>query len=531
MTPLADALPSTVASQAQLLDGLVQAIGREHVLTSETDRRFYSQDVFRSGVPPLAVVRPRTVEEVQRCVALCAAAGAAIVPRGGGMSYTDGYLPIRPLSVSFDLQGLDQIVELRPEDRVVTVEAGCTWRTLEAALAPHGLRTPYWGPFSGRNATVGGAMSQNSAFWGAVQAGSAARNVLGLEVVTADGGLLGVGALGGHPSAPAFWRDHGPELTGLFTGDCGALGVKVRVTLPLERRPAARGVVAFAFDDPYAVLRALSEMSREQLISEACFFDKGQQDARVTDAKIPLSQMIATARAVAKTDGLGAALGMAMAGRRYLADVSYSLNLILEAPSAFELRRRLRAVRVIARGEGGRPINAMIARVLTADSFPTAETTLADHRFLPVHAIVPHSRAAAVYAEVSALFTANRQACERLSVTTGVFSIAVGAGAILIEPTWHWTGAFLEGHPRLYDVTPERLGSHPPNPQAEALVEDMRRQMMEIFLAAGAAHFQLGKVYPFQRSRNAANLALLSHLKATLDPDGLMNPGALWAQV
>lgn len=510
-----------------LVDGLVQAIGPERVMTTKDDRRFYSQDVYRSGVPPLAVVRPGSVEEVQRCVALCAASGAAIVPRGGGMSYTDGYLSARAHAVAFDLQALDRIVSLDVEDRVVTVEAGCTWRTLEAALAPHGLRTPYWGPFSGRNATIGGAMSQNSAFWGAVQAGSAAQNVLGLEVVLADASLLGVGALGGRAQAPVFWRDHGPDLTGLFTGDCGALGLKVRVTLPLERRPASRGVVAFSFADPHAVLRALSAMAREQLISEACFFDKGQQDARVTDARVPLRQMIATAGAVAKEAGIGAAVGMALAGQRYLAEVPCSLNLIVEGSCAADLKRRLVAIRAIAKVERARPLNAMIARVLTADHFPTAETTLADHRFLPVHAIVPHSRAAAVYRGVTELFAAHADDCRRLAVTTGVFSIAVGAGAILIEPTWHWTGAFLESHPRLFAVPSQRLGHHAPNHDAEAFVGQMRERMLALFLEAGAAHFQLGKVYPFRRSRGTANIALLDDLKRRLDPEGLMNPGAL----
>jgi FAD/FMN-containing dehydrogenase len=370
-------------------------------------------------------------------------------------------------------------------------------------------------------------MSQNSAFWGAVQAGSAAQNVLGLEVVTADGNLLGVGAHGGPPNAPVFWRDHGPELTGLFTADCGALGLKVCLSLPLERRPPARSVIAFGFDDPYAVLRALSELAREQLITEACFFDQGQQNARVTDAKIPLAQLLSTGWAVARESGPAAALGMALAGKRYLADVVCSLNLIVEASCRPELKRRMAEIRAIAAREQGRAINPMIARVLCADHFPVPETTLAEHRFLPVHGIVPHSRAAALYAEIVALFAANAEACKRLSVTTGVFSIAVGAGAILIEPTWHWTGAFLEGHARLYEVPPERLGNNPPNPEAEAFVDNMRFQMMEIFLAAGAANFQLGKVYPFQRSRNAANLALLTHLKHQLDPQGLMNPGAL----
>ena len=519
--------PDIDAPGVALVDSLVQTLGADRVLTSEGDRRFYSQDVFRSGVLPLAVVQPSTVAEVQRCVELCTQAGCAVVPRGGGMSYTDGYLPTRPFSVSFDLQALNAIIDLRPDDMVVTVEAGCTWRKLEEALKPYGLRTPYWGPYSGRNATVGGAMSQNSAFWGAVRAGTASQNILGLQIVTADGGLLGVGAHGGLGEAPVFWRDHGPELTSLFTGDCGAMGLKVRVTLPLERLPAHRGVIAFAFSNAYAALRALSEMGRRRLISEACFFDRGQQEARLTQAKIPLAQVVATGLAVLKQDGPLAALSMAAAGRRYLADVDYSLSLIVEGSTQAEVARQFKALRVIAAGQGGWSTSPLITRVLTADHFPPAKQTLVDHRFLPVHAIVPHSRAEAVYRRVSDLFAARAHSCAQFGVKPGVFSIAVGAGAILIEPTWHWTGAHLESHPRLYDTPEAEFGGHAPNPEAEAFVDGMRTEMMELFLAEGAAHFQLGKTYPFQRSRNPENLALISHLKAVLDPDDLMNPGAL----
>ena len=512
---------------AGLIDSLRQAIGADAVLTDYDERRFFSEDVFRSGLLPIAVVQPSSVEMVQHCVALCNEAGAAIVPRGGGMSYTDGYLPVRPLSVTFDLSHLNRILHISAEDMYVTVEAGCAWDALNNALAPLGLRTPYWGPVSGGKATVGGALSQNSVFWGAVRHGAAAENVLGLDVVLADGSLLGVGAHGAKEGSAPFFRTYGPELTGLFTGDCGAMGLKVRATFPLIKRLPYKGAISFGFNSPFPLLDALSEMGREQVIAEAAMFDRGQQDARVTQARLPFSTMLKSFIDVAKADGIGAALGMAAAGQKFLAEVDYSLHLILEAPTQAELKRHLDIIKRLASTNGGWQIAPTIARVLSARPFPPPSMSLIGSRFLPVHGIIPHSKAKDVYRNVMDIFARRRSETDRLKIKTGVFTVAVGAGAILIEPTCHWPGAFLDSHPRLFDVNAGTLPQEPPNPEAQALVTEIRNEICEMFLAAGAGHLQIGKQYPFERSRSPETWALLTRIKSMLDQRRLMNPTVL----
>ncbi len=130
----------------ELLGELASLLGADQVLTDATERRFYSQDVYREGPMPLAVIRPGSVDELVGALRAIARAGRAVVPRGGGMSYTDGYLPQHERSITVDLLRMDRIVELNAEDNYVTVECGATWRSLHDALAPHGVRTPYWGP-------------------------------------------------------------------------------------------------------------------------------------------------------------------------------------------------------------------------------------------------------------------------------------------------------------------------------------------------------------------------------------------------
>jgi FAD/FMN-containing dehydrogenase len=511
----------------RLIAALKQAIGDEKVQTDDEERRFFSQDVLRSGALPMAVVQPRTVEDVQRCAALCNDAGAAIIPRGGGLSYTDGYLYPKDDAILFDLRGLNRIVRIAADDMIVTVEAGCTWEALDRALEPLGLRTHYWGPVSGLQATVGGALSQNSVFWGAVRHGVAAGNVLGFDIVLADGALLGVGAHGGQPGTPAFFREYGPELTGLFTGDCGALGLKVRATLPLIRRSPLKTALSFAFDAPEAMLDALGEVSRRQLIAEVSMFDSGQQRARVGPAKLPLRQMVQAFFDVARSDGPLAALQMARRGRKFLEQVNYSLHLLLEAPSPAELKRHKAEIGDVMARQGGWSIAPTLGQVLSARPFPPPGPMIASSRFLPVHGLVPHSLAKTTYLRVLDLFDSHRPEMERLGVRPGIFSIAVGAGAILIEPTCHWDAPFLDTHPRLFGVSPDDLPRAVENPDAERLAVKIRDEICELFLEVGAGHLQIGRQYPFRRSRNATNWSLLSQIKALVDPKGLMNPGVL----
>ncbi len=110
------------------------------------------------------------------------------------MSYTSGYLPDRARALVVDTAALTRIVTINPIDLFVTVEAGCTWATLDAALAPHGLRTPFWGPFSGWTATIGGSLSQGTATFGTARVGTSGDNVLAFDVIAADGRMVRTGA-------------------------------------------------------------------------------------------------------------------------------------------------------------------------------------------------------------------------------------------------------------------------------------------------------------------------------------------------
>lgn len=234
--------------------------------------RLAGQDVFTEGPLPVAVFRPDSVEALAAGVAAATGLGHSIVPRGGGMSYTSGYVAGSPGHLAVDLARLDRIVSIDPEDRRVTVEAGCTWASLHAALKPLGLRVPAWGTLSGIRATVGGGMSQNGVFWGA-RGGPIARSALGFDVVLADGRILSTNRF------PI--RGIGPDLTGLFAADCGALGIKARITLPLVPEAEALAYSSFSFARAEGFLKALADLGRAGTASEVFGFDPFLQAQRM----------------------------------------------------------------------------------------------------------------------------------------------------------------------------------------------------------------------------------------------------------
>ncbi len=152
-----------VLDDRSLTDALAEA-GPGTVVTDAGELAFVGQDVFSLGAEPAAIFRPDTVEALARGVAIAAARGLAIVPRGGGMSYTSGYLPEGGGALVVDISALDRIVAVNEMDMTVTVEAGCTWEALYRELNPRGLRTPLWGTLSGTKAQIGGGVSQNGVF-------------------------------------------------------------------------------------------------------------------------------------------------------------------------------------------------------------------------------------------------------------------------------------------------------------------------------------------------------------------------------
>ena len=249
---------------------LADLVGAANVIDDATERAYYAHDIAGPAPHPAhLVVRPPSADATVACVAAITDAGHALTVRGGGHSYTGGYGPTRSGTVILDMSALDRVVEINEADGWVIAEAGCTWRTLHDALAAMGRRTPFFGPLSGIVATVGGAASQNAAFFGSARHGPMSASVLGIDVATADGTLMRLGAVG----KGGFARDFGPDAVGLFLGDSGAFGVKLRISMRLVPVPAAVRFASFAFENFESVIDAQIALAGMEAISESYGFD------------------------------------------------------------------------------------------------------------------------------------------------------------------------------------------------------------------------------------------------------------------
>ncbi|UVO54784.1 FAD-binding oxidoreductase [Sphingomonas sp. SUN039] len=494
------------------------------LITDAAECAFYAEDVFAAGPVPAGVFRPGNIDELSAGLKVAAAAGLAIVPRGGGMSYTSGYVAAESGALIVDTGRMTRILEIDETDMTVTVEAGVSWGALYEALHPRGLQTPLWGTLSGIKASVGGGMSQNGLFWGAAR-GTISGTALSMDVVLADGSVVRTGN--------GFLRPYGPDLTGLFASDAGAFGVKAHITLPLMRAAEAFSYGSFAFDAPAQYCAAMSEIGRSGLASESFGFDpflqaqRMKRDSLATDAK-QLVGMMKSQGGFWK--GLKEGAKVVVAGRSFLDEAKFSIHLIAEGLTQAEADERMRRIDAIVERAGGRKVENTIPKVLRANPFPAVNSMVGPdgERWVPVHGIVRHSKALGVIEAITALYEANAADMERLGVGAGYMFLTVATTGFLIEPVFYWPDALGEIHRR--SVEPAhwaKLKRFPAEPQARALVEKLRAAVIGIMQAAGGMHFQIGRTYPLKAGSDPRGWRILEAMKVEVDPEGRMNPGAL----
>jgi D-lactate dehydrogenase (cytochrome) len=515
-----------------LLAALQALVGADNVLTAPEEREYHSMDAFWSGPVAAAVVRPGSRGELAEVVRAAAAAGHAVVARGGGMSYTAGYVPERASTVIVDTRRLDRILDVSDEDMLVTVEAGCTWKRLYEELAGRGLRTPYFGPLSGMFATVGGTLSNNSMFLGSGLYGTAADNVLGLAVVLADGRVLETGSRANR-GGRAFHRYFGPDLTGLFLSDAGALGIKAEATLRLLRAPGAAGFASFAFDSFEEMFAAQAELARLRIAAECFGFDPFLNE-KLQEVKGGFGEAAETLRDVARAGsslaaGLKDAASVALAGRGFLSGVAWSLHVSVDGRDETSVGRDLDRVRRVARGRG-REIEATVPRVIRANPFKHVGEFLVGHegeRWVPIHACLPLSKVPEAFAATRAYLEERREVLERFGIRTSYLTAVAGTDFIL-EPAFYYPDALTAFH--LRNLLPEdarRFAARPHVPGANEAVVELLRGLARLYLERGAAHQQIGKFYPYLEGLAPVTRDVVTQVKRILDPKGLMNPGSL----
>ncbi len=231
MTGTATSLDPALHSELERLLG-------DRVTVSAAIREHHGQgEAYPGSFPPDAVVFPRTTDEVSRIAALCSRHRTPMVAWGAGTSL-EGHVAAIKGGVTVDLSGMDTVLRISPEDLDVTVEAGVTRKQLNEALKGTGL-TFFIDP--GADATIGGMTATRASGTTAVRYGTMRENVLGLTVVLADGRIIKTGGRARKSSA-------GYDLTRLFVGSEGTLGIITEVTLRLSGVPAAVAAAVCPFE-------------------------------------------------------------------------------------------------------------------------------------------------------------------------------------------------------------------------------------------------------------------------------------------
>jgi len=468
-----DGYGASVSTNEGLLAELRAAVGGDAVLTDPDVTDSYRRDMMPLAPhgAPLAVVLPSDAGQVQEVVRACAAARTPIVPRGAGSGLSGAANAIDGC-VMLVTSRMNEIVEIDQDNRLAVVQPGVVNLDLRGAVEKHGLFYPP-DPSSYDWCTIGGNLSTNAGGLCCVKYGVTTDSVLGLDVVLADGELLRTGRRTVKGVA-------GYDLTKLFIGSEGTLGVITQATLALRPLPQAPGTLVAAFSTIAAAGAAVSRIVREGVVPSLM---------EIMDAV-----SIAAVEAHLKTE-LGAGKGCAAL-------------LLCQSDSGGELaRQELRAIEQVCTDAGADLVHSTFdpaeGAMLLAARRAVLTALEVYGAWMTDDVCVPRTR-------IAELITA----CERISAAVDLRVAVVGhAGDGNMHPTI------------VYDPT-----SADEFARANVAFNDI--------LAAGLAlggtvtgEHGIGKIKRDWLEREVGPIAMRTHraIKKALDPANLFNPGSMFA--
>jgi glycolate oxidase len=245
---------------ASHISELRAAVGADGLITGRSQLQTYECDGLTNfRVMPGAVVLPRTAQEVQAVVLVCARHKIPFVSRGAGTGLSGGALPSAG-GIVISLARMNRILEVDLANRCVVVEPGVINAHVTERVAPHGyFYAP--DPSSQSVCTIGGNVAENAGGAHCLKYGFTVTHVLALEVVLPSGDMVQLGS----PTLDA----PGYDLPGVFVGSEGTLGVATKITLRIVKRPEVVQTLLAAFDSIQAAGQTVSDIIAARVLPSA----------------------------------------------------------------------------------------------------------------------------------------------------------------------------------------------------------------------------------------------------------------------
>jgi len=272
---------------------LIDIVGEENYTDSLIDMVAYSKDASEHKHRPEAAVWATTTEQISAILKLANQEKFPVTARGAGTSLAGLAVPEHG-GVVLDLGRMNKIIKISIEDRLAVVEPGVVYADLEKGLKPYGFFFPP-DPASGMVSTLGGNVACNAGGIKGAKYGTTKDYVLALEVVLAGGRVL-------HTGSKCMKSVSGYDLTKLFVGSEGTLGVITEITLKINPRPPLTCTAMATFDDLEDAGRAVSEIMHSGILPSALEVVDRQVLIAInqnTDLNLPEVEAIL----VAETDG------------------------------------------------------------------------------------------------------------------------------------------------------------------------------------------------------------------------------------
>lgn len=243
-----------------ILEDLIKIVGNR-VSVTPSELYCYSFDASQVEGRPDYVVRPKTPLEISKILGLADRFEIPVIARGAGTGLSGGAVPIMG-GIVLDISGMNRIIDIDVNNLQITVEPGVVLDRLNEVLKPYGFFFPP-DPGSSAMCTIGGLISNNGSGMRCVKYGTTRNYVLDLEVVLADGRIINTGSKMLKSSA-------GYDLTRLFIGAEGTLGIIAKVGLKIVPIPKCRMLVLASFEDAEIAGNAVIKTISSGITPSAC---------------------------------------------------------------------------------------------------------------------------------------------------------------------------------------------------------------------------------------------------------------------